>query len=181
MPFMVVRSGVRSPNKKWQNGTNTKLRLCTQNSAKISCVQRRTPNNACRAELGWYPLIIKIQKRAVKFYNHLKGSDFQTFHNKAITNREMDLEKSPLNKQVLGLCSKTQTHPTDSQDSSTIRPNQIMRKQEYNYMTHLKDLTKKQSKVECYLALNRETQWQNSWPLWLTLNRETQWHNTWPL
>src|SRR4029434_8481550 len=31
-------------------------------------VQRKTPNNACRAELGQYPLIIDIQKRAVKFW-----------------------------------------------------------------------------------------------------------------
>ena len=83
-------------------------------------VQRRTPNNACRAELGRYPLIIKIQKRAVKFYNHLKGSDSQTFHNKAIIYREMNLEKSPLSMLVLGLCS--QTHPTEPQDSSTIMP-----------------------------------------------------------
>ena len=67
--------------------------------------------NACRAELGRYPLIIKILKRAVKFYNHLKGSDSQNFHNKAITYREMNLEKSPLSKLVLGLCSQTQTHP----------------------------------------------------------------------
>jgi hypothetical protein len=28
--------------------------------------------------------MIKIQKRAVKFYNHLKGSDSKTPHNKAI-------------------------------------------------------------------------------------------------
>ena len=62
----------------------------------IPCVKRKTPNNASRAELGQYPfIIIKIQKRAVKFYNHLKGSDSQTFHNKAITYREMNLEKSP--------------------------------------------------------------------------------------
>ena len=39
------------------------------------CVQRKTPNNAFRAELGRYPLIIKIQKRDVQFYNYLKGSD----------------------------------------------------------------------------------------------------------
>ena len=73
-------------------------------------VQRRTPNNAYRTEFG-HPLIIKIQKRAFKFYNHLKGSDSQTFHNKAITYREMNLEKSPLSKLVLGVCSQTQTHP----------------------------------------------------------------------
>ena len=71
--------------------------------------------------------MIKIQKRAVKFYNHLKGSDSQTFHNKAITHREMNLEKSPLSKLVLGLCSQTQTDPTEPQDSNTMRPNQIRR------------------------------------------------------
>ena len=68
----------------------------------------------------------------------------------------MNLEKSPLSKLVLGLCSQTQTHPTEPQDNSTIRPNQIMRKQKDNYLTHWKELTKKQSKLECYLALNRE-------------------------
>ena len=64
--------------------------------------------------------------------------------------------KSPLSKLVLGLCSQTQKHPTKPQDSSTIRPNQIMRKQIDIYWTHWKELTKKQSKLECYLALNRE-------------------------
>ena len=56
--------------------------------------------------------------------------DYQTFHNNAITYREINLEKSPLSKLVLGLCS--QTHPTEPQDSNTIRPNQIMRKQKDN-------------------------------------------------
>jgi hypothetical protein len=51
--------------------------------------------------------MMKILKRAVKFYNHLKGSDSKTFHNKAITYRETNLEKSPLNKLVLRLCSQT--------------------------------------------------------------------------
>ena len=112
---MVVRSGVGSQTKTSQYGTNTKLRLCIQNSAKISSVYN-VEHQIMHAELGRYQLIIKIQKRAVKFYNHLKGSDSQTFHNKAITYREMNLEKSPLSKLVLGLCSQTQTHPTEPQD-----------------------------------------------------------------
>ena len=66
------------------------------------------------------------------------------------------MEKSPLSKLVLGLCSQTQTYPTEPQISNTIRPNQIMRKQKDNYLTHWKELTQKQSKLECYLALNRE-------------------------
>ena len=72
--------------------------------------------------------MIKIQKRYVQFYNHLKGSESENFHNKAITNREINLEMGPLSKLVLGLCS--QTDPPEPQDSNsiTISPNQIMRK-----------------------------------------------------
>ena len=66
----------------------------------------------------------------------------------------MNLEKSPLSKLVLGLCS--QTHPTEPLDSNTIKLNQIRRKQKENHLTQWKELTKKQSKLECYLALNRE-------------------------
>ena len=89
----------------------------------ILCVQCKTPNNACRAELVRYPLIIKIQKRAVKFYNHLKENDSQPFHNKAITYREINLEKS--------LLSKLAPKQAGRQDSYTIRPNHIMRKQNH--------------------------------------------------
>ena len=151
---MVVRSEVHLPIKNSQNGTNTKLRVRMQISAEIYCVQRKTPNNACRTELGRYQLMIKIQKRDVKFFNHLKESDSQTFHNKAIAYREMNLEKSPLSKLVLRLCSQTQTDPTEPQDSNTIRPNQIMRKHINNYLTHCKALTNKQSTLDWDLALN---------------------------
>ena len=71
-----------SPTKNSQNGTNAKLRHPLLYNLK-------QPNNACRAELGRYQLIIKIQKRAVKFYNHLKGSDSLTLTNPSPT------EKSP--------------------------------------------------------------------------------------
>ena len=84
--------------------------------------------------------MIKIQERDVKFSNHLKGSNFQTFHNKAITYRQMNLEKSLRSKLVLGLCSQTQTDPTEPQDSNTVRPNQIIRKQKDNYLIHCKEL-----------------------------------------
>ena len=57
---------------------------------------------------------------------------------------------------VLWLCRVCLCWGTEPQDSSTIRPSQIMRKQKDNYLTHCKELTKKQSKLECYLTLNRE-------------------------
>jgi hypothetical protein len=69
----------------------------------------------------------------------------------------MNPKKSPQSKLVLGLCSQTITDPTESKESNTIRPNQIFRKQKDNYLTHWKEsTTKKQSKLESYLALNRE-------------------------
>jgi hypothetical protein len=78
---------------------------------------------------------VNYQNPAIKFYNHLKGRYSQTFHNEAITYREMNLEKSPLSKLVL----PTQTHPTEHQDSNRIRPNQITRKQKDNYFTKWKE------------------------------------------
>ena len=133
-PFMVVRSEGPLTNQKF-----TKWRLSMQNSAKISSVYIvKTPNNARRAELGWYPLMIKIQKRDVKFYNHLKGSNSQTFHNKAITYIEMNLEKSPKQAGQQSPRTATQSDPTKS-------PENKKRITEYNL-----------SKLECYLELNRE-------------------------
>ena len=67
-----------------------------------------------------------------------KGSDSQNVHNKAITCRE----KRTLINLVLGLCSQTQTDPTEPQDSNTIKPNQIMRKLNDNYLTHWKEILK---------------------------------------
>ena len=95
----------------------------------------------------------KIQRRDVKI---LQPPKRKRFHNKVITYREMNLEKSPLSKLVLGLCCQTKTDPTAPQGSYAIRPNQIMRKQKDNFLIHWTELTKKQSKLECYLALNRE-------------------------
>ncbi len=48
-------------------------------------VHQHTTNNACRAELGKYPLISKIQKRAIKFWKHLKLSDPQHIRINQIT------------------------------------------------------------------------------------------------
>ncbi len=96
--YMAVRCGVH-----WQtqvkislNGKNTRLRPCMQNSVKIyyTCTGTQT-NNACRAELGKYPLIIKIQKRAIQFWKHLKLSDPQSYHYKALQYQEMSKESKP--------------------------------------------------------------------------------------
>ena len=114
--------------------------------------QRKTTNNACRAELGRYPLIIKIKKRALKFYDHLKESSPDTLHNIALNHRE-NLQGCPLSKLVQELYTQTQAQQPDGKP---IRPNMIIRKQKESYMTYWKETTQNQSKMECYLTLKRE-------------------------
>ena len=116
-------------------------------------VHRHTANNACRAELGQYPLIIKIQKRAIKFHKHLQSSDPDSYQYKALQCQELNKDRSPLCQLVLKLCP----HTPDLQDRhQTIWPNQIISKQKENYIKYWKETTKSQSKLEFYLTLNRE-------------------------
>ena len=107
--------------------------------------QRKTPNNACRAELGQFPLLINIQKRAFKFHKHLQNSDPNSYHHQALKCQEENISKSPLSQLVLRL---TPTNPTLIQTTST---NRIIKLQQDNYITW-KNTTKTQSKLECYLA-----------------------------
>ncbi len=124
-------------------------------------VQKNTPNNACRAELGQYPLLMHIEKWAIKFWKHLKMSDPNSYHFKALKNHEVNLEKSPLIQMFLKLQTQTKmTNNIQHQDTEIlihkIRPNQIIKTQKENYLTYWKETTEKQSKLECYLALNRD-------------------------
>ena len=125
-------------------------------------VHRKTPTNACRAELGRYPLIINIQKRALKFFNHLKSSPPDTLHSKAIQTQELSPEKSPLCQLVLRLTGPSQTHSDQAHTSpasqTPIRVNPIIRQCKETYLEHWKEETKSQSRLECYLALNRDYQ-----------------------
>ena len=81
-------------------------------------VQRKPPDDACRSELGQCPLLIEIEKRAIKFYNHLKTSDPKTFHHTAQQCQEIRQEKSLLSQLVLRLSSLTQTNFIEPQHST---------------------------------------------------------------
>ena len=119
-------------------------------------VQRKATNNACRAELGKYPLIIKIQKRAINFWTHLKLSDPLSYHYQALQCQELS-NRNPLTQLVLRLRSQTcPTNTTQDQSTSPIRPNQITKQSKQNYITHWQTQTKAQSKMQCYLTLNRQ-------------------------
>ena len=77
-----------------------------------------------------------------------KESDSNTLHNKALTHSELHPLKCPFSQLVLGLCP---TH-----NNLHIRQNQMIRKQKEKYLAHWKESTKNQSKLACYLSLNRD-------------------------
>ena len=76
------------------------------------------------AELGWYTLIIKVKKRALKCYNHLKESNQDTLYNIALNHRE-NLQGGPLHQLALGVWAQTQARLPDRKP---IGLNQIIRK-----------------------------------------------------
>ncbi len=119
----------------------------TQICKNLLKVNRATPNNSCRAELGQYPLLINIQKRAIKFHQHLKCSDPSSYQAEALQWQEQKQQKSALLQLVLKL------HPNQH---TTIRPNQITQLQKQHYIAYWTDATKIQKKMELYLQLKRE-------------------------
>ena len=130
--------------------------------AEFLTLHRNTTNNACRAELGQFPLLIKIQKRAIKFWEHLKQSDPHSYQYKALQHQELSKANSPLTQLALNLSSYTLTHTNTSlvqgqnKNTKLIRINQIATQLKQNYMTHWESQTKSQSKNKCYLALKRQ-------------------------
>lgn len=99
-----------------------------------------------------FPSSNRKQKRAVQFYNHLKESDPDKLHKKALTYRET-IERRPLCQLVLVFWSQTQAKLSDRPFRHSTKPNSGKTK---NYLTHLKESSKNQGKVECCSDLNRE-------------------------
>ena len=121
-------------------------------------VHRKTTNKACRAELGQLPLFIKIQKRAIKYWLHLKNSDPHSYQQKALQHQELSKEKSPLTQLVLMLRSPPDpVLPQDQSGNQPIRVNHIITQQKLNYITNWNTQTEAQSKMQSYLSLKRES------------------------
>ena len=57
-----MKYGVHSVSKTTQDGRSIQQRPFMQNSVKTYIVHRNSPNNACRAEIGRFPILIQIQK-----------------------------------------------------------------------------------------------------------------------
>lgn len=118
-------------------------------------IQKKTPTNACRAELGRYPLAINIQKRALKFWMHLQTSPTDTLHSEAAKSQALNPEKSHLCQLVLRLTDPHLTHTDISQTStaSKLNVNKIIQNSKDKYLDHWQNETKTQSKLECYRTI----------------------------
>ncbi len=103
--------------------------------------------------LGKYPLIIKIQKRAIQFWKHLKLSDPQSYHYKALQYQEMSKESKPFPQLIQSFSPDASS--TDALNHN-IRTNQITAQIKQSYITHWQTQTQQQSKMQCYSALKRE-------------------------
>ena len=151
---------------KWEKHPTESL--YTEFCKMILHVQRKTPNRAYRTELGQYPLLINIEKRAIKFWQHLNHSDPNSYHYKALKCQELSIEKSPLNQLVLRLTALTSINTDQPQDNSAktqeIRVNKIISQHKENYISYWIIQTQTQSKLNCYLAIKDNTFWQITYP-----------------
>ena len=145
-------------NKLFDQWEKNPIEIANNFCKSILQVYRINTNNACRAQLGQYPLLLKIQKRSTKYWLHLRQNDPHSFQHKALQSQEIN--RSPLTQLVL-LRLRPQTGspsalPQDKSENISIRLNQIITHQKQSYLTHWNTKTHTQNKMQCYLALNRQ-------------------------
>ena len=155
---MAVKYGVHSLIMNSPNGTKIQLKYCMQSFARLLQVQRKTPNNACRAELGQYPLLIRIEKKSHQILQPSKNKWPQNIPSHSSTmSRDETREESP---QPAGseaqFTNPNQPHRASGQHSENLaQPNHHKTKIKIYHLLerhHKKNL----SKLQCNLALNRQ-------------------------
>src|SRR4029434_9328890 len=121
---MGVKFGELNLKINWTHGTRATPNYSTWKSSKnILGVNRSCPNIACRAELGRYPLLLDMQKRAAKFWNHLQTSKPDRHHHTAAQLRDRHPERDPFNYLV-------QKHGLSKKDLSIASKLKQLRSQE---------------------------------------------------
>ena len=140
-------------------------------------VEQKTPNHACRAELGCYPLLTSMQKRALQFWMHRNRSEPDSLQYKALLTQELSPEKSLLSQLVLKLTTLTHTNTNQLQDSSAtalpIRVNRTVTQIKNSYLEHWDKETKTPNKLDCYRALKRDFTLEGSPAAWLNSSAYT--------
>ncbi len=154
--------------------------LHTEFCKMILKLQRKTPNNACRAELGRFPLIINMHKRSLKFWMHLKSSPTESLHFKALQTQELNPEKSPLSQLVLRLTTGLTLLPQSqtSTASHQNKINQIIKQSKNTYLEHWDQETKTQSKLQFYRTLKSNYELEDISRVSETQSRDGSWPST---
>ena len=99
--------------KNWNNNPAKQFQL--EFSKNILQIHRNTPNNACRAELGLFPLHIPIQKRAIKFWHHLNKADKNSLNYKALLSNRSSQDNVALDQMALRLIEQSNIKINESQ------------------------------------------------------------------
>ncbi len=142
------------------HGTKTLLKYSTLSSAKnILGIHRNAPNLGCRAELGRFPLLSEIQKRAAKFWFHLSDTPTDSYHHSAFTYRQKHPESDPMHYLV----EKHQLNSTIRCKHSKVKETETITQEEYIHdwqqtVTQVKKLTyfhsiKSDYKLAPYLSI----------------------------
>lgn len=122
LPIALYGSEVWGPLNKLEHGTWDKHPtegFHTEFCPRILNVQRKTPNNVCRAELGRFPLLINVQKRALTFWSHLKLSQKDSLHFKALQTQELNSAKCPLSQLMVKLNNQAPISTASKQQNRT--------------------------------------------------------------
>ncbi len=122
-------------------------------------IHRNAPNLGCRAELGRFPLLSEIQKRAAKFWFHLSDTPTDSYHHSAFTYRQKHPESDPMHYLV----EKHQLNSTIRCKHSKVKETETITQEEYIHdwqqkVTQVKKLTyfhsiKSDYKLAPYLSI----------------------------
>ncbi len=122
-------------------------------------IHRNAPNLGCRAELGRFPLLSEIQKRAAKFWFHLSDTPTDSYHHSAFTYRQTHPESDPMHYLV----EKHQLNSTIRCKHSKVKETETITQEEYIHdwqqkVTQVKKLTyfhsiKSDYKLAPYLSI----------------------------
>lgn len=133
--------------KQWDKSPTEVLHL--QICKSVLGVHRTSSNLASRAELGRYPLLLDINKRASKFWFHLSKSNSETYHHKAFKTKSFTHHADPL----FILAKKNNINKLNLLPKSILR--EIDATNQMLYIEFWKEEIKNNNKLEIYRSLNR--------------------------
>ncbi|KAA0708101.1 hypothetical protein E1301_Tti023590 [Triplophysa tibetana] len=111
---------------------------------------RNTSNLGCRAELGKFPLLSEIQKRASKFWFHLSESSPDNYHHSAFRHNTSHPESDPF----LHLLNKHQLNSSDQFRQSKLR--HILNTTQEEYLLYWQNKINEVNKLTCFRKIRTD-------------------------